>query len=94
MEISVKDLFNLKNPKVIDIRSIQKYNDNHIPGAINIPSDFLISNPDKYLDRNLTYYIYCQKGITSRSVVLVLKSLGYNAFSVSGGYEAYVINKH
>lgn len=92
MEISFNELFKLKNPIIIDIRSIEKYNDNHIPGAININYNLLISNPSKYLDKNTSYYIYCQRGITSKKVTDVLRTIGYNVYSISGGYENYILN--
>ena len=93
MEISLNDLKNLLNPNIIDIRSMEKYNDNHIPSAINISYNLLISNPSKYLDRGSTYYIYCQRGITSRKVCEILRNFGYNVYSIIGGYEAYILNK-
>lgn len=91
MEITINDLLNLNHPNIIDIRSVEKYNGNHIPGSININSNLLLSNPDKYLNRNQTYYIYCQKGMTSRTIVRLLRVKGYNVFSVAGGYEAWLL---
>ena len=43
--ISVSELKRIM-PRVhiIDIRSVEKYNDSHIPGAINIPSDKLLTS--------------------------------------------------
>ena len=64
--ISVAELNNKIN--IIDIRSVEKYNNNHIEGAINIPFDKLLMNPNKYLKKNETYYIYCQRGIQSRKM--------------------------
>ncbi len=93
MEISIRDLLSVNNPNIIDIRSNQKYNDNHIPGSVNISNDILINNPSKFLDKGSVYYIYCQKGITSRVTSQILRALGYNVVSVNGGYESYVLNK-
>ena len=42
--INVNELLKLNNINIIDIRSIEKYNFNHINGAINIPMNNLISN--------------------------------------------------
>lgn len=92
VEISFDELLRIKNPNIIDIRSLEKYNDNHVPGSINIDYNLLINNPNKYLDKNYTYYIYCQRGITSKKVVEILRVYGYNVFSVIGGYEAYILN--
>lgn len=94
MEISVRELLSLNKPKIIDIRPSQKYNDNHIPNAVNINYTNLINNPGKYLDKNNTYYVYCQRGITSKSAVELLRMLGYDVFGVIGGYEAYVLNNY
>ena len=91
--ISVTDLKKLNYVNLIDIRSIEKYNNKHIPNAKNIPMEQLLIRPEKYLDKNQRYYIYCQKGIQSRTLCQILVSSGYNVTNVSGGYEAWVINE-
>lgn len=90
--ISANDLKYLNNPKIIDIRNIEKYNNNHIINAINIPMENLLIKPDKYLSKNEVYYIYCQKGIQSRKMCFILTNMGYNVINVSGGYESWVLN--
>ena len=61
--ISVNELKSMTNINIIDIRSREKYNDNHIPNSINIPFNEIILNLDKYFNKNELYYIYFQKGI-------------------------------
>lgn len=90
--IDVFELKRLNNINLIDIRSIEKYNDNHIPGAINIPKILLVKNYVKYLDRHKTYYIYCQKGEQSLKVCRLLSSLGYKVVNIIGGYESWILN--
>ena len=92
MEISVSAFLKLNNPNVIDIRMPQKFNDNHIPGALNINANSLMNNPEKFLNPNLTYYIYCQKGSSSRTLAQVLRVKGYKVFNIIGGYEAWILN--
>lgn len=92
MEISIYDLLRLNHPNIIDIRSIEKFNSNHIPGALNISATSLMNNPEKFLNKSDTYYIYCQKGQTSRTLAQILRIKGYNAFSIIGGYEAWILN--
>ena len=61
--ITVSEFIKIMNRVlIIDIRSIENYNRNHIPGAIHIPWETLLVHPEKYLSKNQTYYIYCQKG--------------------------------
>ena len=40
--ISVKELLKNRYNNIIDIRSIEKYNDNHIENAKNIPMQLLV----------------------------------------------------
>ena len=47
LNISIKELLNKNNINIIDIRSIEKYNDNHINGAINIHYILLLKEPEK-----------------------------------------------
>lgn len=91
--ISVTDLKQLNNPNLIDIRSIEKYNNKHIMNAVNIPLEQLLIKPEKYLNKERKYYIYCQKGIQSRKLCQILINSGYNVVNVSGGYEAWILNE-
>lgn len=93
MSISIKDLLEKNNLNIIDIRSIEKYNDNHIDGAKNIPMIFLLKEPAKYLEYNKIYYIYCQKGINSLKVCMELTKKGYQVVNIIGGYEAWLLKR-
>lgn len=92
--ISVSELSKLL-PRInlIDIRSIEKFNDNHIPGAINIPDEKLLANYQKYLDPNQTYYLYCQKGLKSLKISQILNRLGYKTANLNGGYESWILEQ-
>ena len=91
--ISVSELKKYSNLNIIDIRSIEKFNSKHIPGAINISFEQLLISPNKYLNYNNTYYIYCQRGIQSRKLCLILKNMGYKVVNITGGYEAWILNE-
>ena len=54
--ITITDLLQYTGLNIIDIRSEQSYNNNHIPGAINIPFEKLIVNPEKYLNKDQKYF--------------------------------------
>ena len=91
--ISIEELKKLNNPNLIDIRSIEKYNNKHIMNAINIPMEQLLIKPEKYLVKDKKYYIYCQKGIQSRKLCMILTNCGYDVVNVSGGYESWILNE-
>jgi len=91
--INITELLNIKGINIIDIRSNEKYNYNHIPEAINIPQEKLLMDPDKYLEKDKRYYIYCQKGMSSFSTCKILTKLGYKVTNINGGYESYIMKK-
>ena len=92
-DVFVSELKYLKNINIIDIRSIERFNNNHIINAINIPFEKLLANFNKYLDKNKKYYIYCQMGIQSKKVCRILKNNGFNVVNIIGGYEAWILNQ-
>lgn len=93
LSINIEELLKKENINIIDIRSRENYNNNHIPGAKNIPEIILIGNPGRYLDKNQTYYIYCQRGYSSRSVCKILYNMGYKTISINGGYEEWILKR-
>lgn len=88
--INAKDLKSMHgNINIIDVRDAYLYNLSSIPTSKNIPSNFLLNDPAKYLDKNKVYYIYCSVGYTSSRVCNVLSSKGYRVVNVLGGYNSY-----
>ncbi len=79
--------------QIVDIRSIQSYNNNHIPGARNIPIEKLLSEPHKHLNKFEIYYIYCQSGARSIAVCKQLLRLGFKVINVEGGYESWILER-
>ncbi|MDP7670701.1 MAG: pyridoxal-phosphate dependent enzyme [Vicinamibacterales bacterium] len=78
-------------PFVLDVRPSDEYREAHIPGAINRPLEVLGEHheglPD---DLDTPILSVCQRGNTSLSGVLFLKSLGYrNVRSINGGTIAW-----
>lgn len=90
--ISISDLLKITDQiHIIDIRSEQSYNNNHMNGAINIPYEKLIARPSQYLNPNIRYYIYCQKGLSSGKVCQILTRMGYKVTNIIGGYEEWIL---
>ena len=75
---------------IIDIRKNYLYNIGSIPSSKNIPSSFLLMSPEKYLDLDKEYYIYCSAGLESPKVCSELNSKGYKVVNVLGGYNSYM----
>ncbi len=83
-----------KNIHLIDIRDNYQFQLGNIPGSINVPMNFLLMMPDKYLDKNNTYYVYCEFGSRSKKCTLELEKLGYQVINVQGGYQEYILRRN
>lgn len=108
--------------EIIDVRSPEEYELDHIPGAINLPvlnneerkqvgtiykenpfearklgAALISKNVANHLeqklhnnDSNYSPLLYCWRGgMRSRSMTLILKSIGWNANVIQGGYRAF-----
>lgn len=84
-------LSNLDSNKIlIDIRARYKYLINNIPSSINIVENELLLNPNRYLDYNKEYVLYCDYGNRSKRVVNYLNSKGYKVYNLVGGFNSYL----
>lgn len=76
---------------LIDVRTPEEYEEGHLPKALNL--DYWSDNFEKqiqYLDKERTYYIYCQAGNRSTEVTDQLKEAGFkNVVNLKDGYEEY-----
>jgi hydroxyacylglutathione hydrolase len=76
------------DPQIIDIRSAEEFDAMHLQGAENIPVENLVFNLDD-LPKDGVFYIYCEDGELSLSIVSCLKSQGlHNYYHIRGGFVA------
>ncbi len=92
-EIDAWDLFQeLSGNKIIvvvDARSLEAYETEHIPSSINIPHREMTEEATRDLDRNALYVTYCD-GIgcnASTKGALNMARLGFRAKELMGGID-------
>ncbi len=85
-DISIFDLMKLSNPIIIDIRDKYSYNQGHLNNSLNIPYYSLLSNYSIYLNKQDTYYLYCDYGHQSKEISDRLNTFGYKTLYVKEGY--------
>ena len=85
---STLDDYRRSGAYLIDLRTKEEYEQGHIPGAVNIPYDFL-EDYKKRLPRNRLLVLYCEWGTTSILAGRKLSQYGYDVLSVNGGLQAY-----
>ncbi len=76
--------------ELIDIREPYEFKGGSLDGAKNIPMGNLLSDPDRYLDKEKTYYIVCLSGARSYQTSTLLNKQGYKIVNVAGGVGSYV----
>lgn len=76
----------------LDIREENVVAYGKIPGAKTIPFSELGNHMDQ-LNREKRQVVYCTKGIVSLEAVSMLRENGYDAYSLLGGYYAFLTDK-
>ena len=90
MEISAEQLKKLNDGEytVYDIRSETDRAYGFIPGSVHTTADELENNPPA--DRDKKIIIYCAHGVFSIDIADRLCKQGYEAYSLEGGYLAWM----
>jgi len=71
---------------LIDVRTQEEYAEGHIPYAINIPLDSIVSDMSELLpDKQQILLVYCRSGNRSKQAAAKLSDLGYtNIYEIGG----------
>ncbi len=74
---------------VVDVRTIDEYNEGHIPKAICIPNENIIEGtmPEELPDKSQIILIYCRSGNRSRQAAEKLFNTGYTNIYEFGGIK-------
>lgn len=80
-----------RNAQIIDVRTLEEYEDYHLPNSIHIPLNDLDLNTDK-INFSLPVYLLCQSGKRSETALKQLKELQPKSslFTILGGLNQYL----
>lgn len=98
MEVNYKqaqEILNQTNGVLIDVRSHQEYNEEHLPNAINIDL-YNLQNEIQFMipDKRTTIIVYCSCGTRSGQAQQILWQLGYfNVYNLKDGIYCRFRNK-
>jgi len=74
-----------KGALVIDVRSVDEYQDECFKGALNIPVNSLLARLDELGDKNRSIVLYCASGGRSSVAAMMLKQSGFTDVVNAGG---------
>lgn len=78
----IRDINNFQKGTLIDVRSREEYDLNHVPGSINIPWDIHLYYLEDLVDLSRPLILFCEEGYRSGLVVMSLRTLGFkNVFN-------------
>ncbi|MGN0385376.1 MAG: ATP-binding protein [Lachnospiraceae bacterium] len=94
LEITFEELSTWRDEEYefIDVREESAVAYGKIPGAIAIPYEDLCNKLEQ-LNTKKKQIVYCMKGMVSREAALSLREKGYVAYSLAGGYYAFLCKK-
>lgn len=86
----MKEIINLDNTQLIDLRSMNEFESGHIENAQNIVYDEDFVRNISRLDKTQPVAVYCRTGGRSEKCARILKEAGFEKiYDLEGGYEAW-----
>ena len=83
-----KNIMLTEKPIVVDVRSLEEYNEGHIPNAISVPLETIENEAEtKLKNKNDLILVYCRSGRRSREAALKLIEKGYTNVIDFGGIQ-------
>ena len=71
---------------IVDVRRADEFAEGHIPGAINIANEDIVSaEPAELPDKDQVIYVYCRSGNRSKQASAKLAAMGYTNIVECGG---------
>ena len=71
---------------ILDVRTVEEFNERHIPGALNIPNESIGTEEIPQLpDKEQLILVYCRSGNRSKQASEKLVNLGYSNIIEFGG---------
>lgn len=78
-----------KNAVLLDVRTVDEYNQGHIRGSINIPLQNIEKVKKKIQNLDKVIYVHCLSGSRSSQAATMLRSMGYTNVKNIGGIRSY-----
>lgn len=90
MEEAIEIMNKTEDYILLDVRTIEEYNEGHLPNARCYPNEEIDTQIlDVIYDKDVTIYVYCRSGNRSKQASEKLVNLGYTNVIEIGGIMDY-----
>lgn len=81
-----KEMMDKEDVTIVDVRTLQEYNEGHVPEAVNIPNEEIMdTEPELLTDKDRKILVYCRSGRRSKEAADKLVGMGYSQIYDFGG---------
>lgn len=81
-----KEMMDKEDVTIVDVRTLQEYNEGHVPEAVNIPNEEIMdTEPELLSDKDRKILVYCRSGRRSKEAADKLVGMGYSQIYDFGG---------
>lgn len=86
-----KEMMDIQEVIILDVREQDEYNSGHIPGAVLLPVGTIDedSAAEVILEKDTTVLVYCRSGNRSKTAASALAELGYTNIYEFGGINTW-----
>ena len=82
--MELQDLLNMKDTSLIDVRSVEEFNDGTIEGALNIPLHTIPVRLEEFKSLPQPVIVFCRSGARSHQATMWLKQNGVEVYDGGG----------
>jgi phage shock protein E len=76
---------------LVDVRTLEEWNQGHHPSSIHIPIDRLVFDLENTIpDKTSPILFCCKRGIRSEGAAVIAKNLGYENISYTGSCTSLI----
>lgn len=81
-----RDIKNIEEATLIDVRYREEFEQNRVPGSVNIPWDMHLYYLEEFKEYGKPLVFFCEEGYRSGLVVLSLRTLGFEEVYNGGNW--------
>jgi rhodanese-related sulfurtransferase len=85
----IKSFHSTPGALLLDVRSKEEFDQEHIPGSKNLPLPQLDKISTFIDNENIPVFVYCHSGVRSRQASVLLSYMGYTNVNDIGGIADY-----